>query len=252
MKIYFFEEFPNTKSLSKLDLVNFPTKLFLADYNYDGYKQYEKELKKKYKNLEEIIWWPVINVNEGYWLSPWTKRRALIRIINELKNKKVPILWDAEFPKNRKLLFSEFFRHFKNKKIIKSFFRGYEGEIYTAEYFAENKFLKGILSSICLSFDPKIYNNKVIKMVYSSMMPFSTESFIRSEIKFYKEKYGKSFMVGLGVLAVGINKNEALISAENLERDLKICKELDVGGVVIYRLGGLNREYLKVIKKFTK
>src|SRR3989344_2633334 len=163
MKIYFFEEFPNASNLSKLELIDFPTKLFLADYSIEGYKQYERELKKKYKNLEEVIWWPVVNVNEGYWLSPWTKRGALIRVISKLKDKKTPILWDAEFPKNRKLILTESFRHFKNKKIIKSFLTKYKGNVYTAEYFAENKFFKSVLFSICLSFDPKTYNNKVVK-----------------------------------------------------------------------------------------
>lgn len=250
MKIYFFEEFPNKKNLSKLDMINFPTKLFLAEYGLEGYKQYEKELNGRYKNLKEVIWWPIANVYEGYWLSPWTKRRALLRVISKLNDKKIPILWDAEFPKNRSLIFTQFFRHFRNKKIIKLFFTKYKGDIYTAEYFAENKFWKSFLESVGLSFDPDIYNNSVIKMIYSSMMLWASENFIRDEIRHYTKKYRDKFIVGLGVTATGINKNESLISAENLERDLKICKELDVKEVVIYRLGGLNKEYLKIIKKF--
>ncbi len=252
MQISFFEEFPNKKNLEKLKLIKFPTKLYLADYSIDGYKQYEKELRKKYRNLKEAIWWPVINVHDGYWLSPWTRRRALLKALNQLNEKKVPIMWDAEFPKNRKLIFTEFFKHFKNKKIIKSFFRKYEGRIYTAEYFAENKLWKNFLERTCLSFDPKNYNNAVIKMVYSSMMPWVSENFIRNEIKDYIKNYGNKFIVGLGVIAVGINGNENLITAEDLERDLRICKESNVNEVVIYRLGGLNKKYLKIINKFTR
>ena len=83
------------------------------------------------------------------------------------------------------------------------------------------------------------------------MNSWLTESIIRNKIKNYKIKYKDKFFIGLGVLDVGINKNEKIITPEQLERDLRICRELNVKEVVIYRLGGLNKEYLKVINKFT-
>ena len=252
MKISFFEEFPNKSTLPKLDLVKFPTKLYLAEYSIEGYKQYKKELQNKYKNLKEVIWWPVLNVHEGYWMSPWSKRRALLRIFHCLLNENISILWDAEFPKNRKLICSQFFKHFKNKKLIKTFFQKYKGEIYTAEYFLLNKLMKKILNYSCLSFDPSKYKNvNVTKMLYSSVMHnWLTEDIMRNEIKLYKKIYKHKFAIGLGVLDKGINGNEKQISVERLERDLKICKELGVKEVIIYRLGGLNKEYLNVINKF--
>ena len=44
MQISFFEEFPNFKTLGKLDLIKFPAKLYLEEYSVEGYKQYKKEL----------------------------------------------------------------------------------------------------------------------------------------------------------------------------------------------------------------
>lgn len=250
MQISFFEEFPNSTTLNKLDLVNFPTKLYLAEYSIEGYKQYKKELQQKYKNLKDVIWWPILNVHEGYWLSPWTKIRALLRTFHCLLNEDIPILWDAELPRNRSLMLTQFFKYFKNKKLIKAFFKKYKGQVYTAEYFADNELMKWFLGFNCLSFDPNKYNNIKIKMMYSSMLPWLAEDFMRSEIKKYKEEYRDKFFIGLGVTAVGINGNENLIKSKNLERDLKICKELGVKEVIVYRLGGLNKEYLKVINKF--
>ncbi len=248
MKISFFEEYANSKNLSKLSLIKFPTKLYLADYNIDSYKQYKKELQDKYKNLKEVIWWSVLNVHEGYWLSPWTKRRALLRIFHNLLNEKIPILWDAEFPKNRKLIFTQFFKHFKNRKLIKAFFEKYKGDIYTAEYFIAGKLMKKILDYSCLSFDTKEYENlAVVKMMYTSMHPWINEKFIKNEIKDYRQKYNDKFAIGLGVLATGINGNEPVITPKQLERDLRICKELKIKEVIIYRLGGLNKEYTKII-----
>ncbi|MBI2148230.1 hypothetical protein HYU23_00975 [Candidatus Woesearchaeota archaeon] len=251
MQISFFEEFPNSKTLIKLELIKFSTKLYLAEYSIEGYKQYKKELQNKYKNIKEIIWWPILNVDEGYWFSPWSKRRALLRTFHNLMNEKIPILWDAELPKNRKLIITQFFKHFKNRKLIKLFIRKYQGQIHTAEYFIDNWFVKKFLEINCLSFNPKKYNNIKIKMLYTSMMPWATESIIRKEIKKYKRQYSDKFFIGLGVLDIGINGDENIITSEKLERDLKICKELGVKEVVIYRLGGLNKKFLKIIKGFS-
>lgn len=249
MRISFFEEYPNSDTLSKLDLVRFPTKLYLAEYSLEGCKQYKNDLQKKHRNVKEVIWWPILNIHEGYWLSPWTKRRALLRTFHSLLNERIPILWDAEFPKNRKLIFTQFFKHFKNRKLIRAFFRKYGGEIFTAEYFLAGKFMKSILKYSCLLFDTNKYRNvTTIKMMYTSMHPWLTENFIRKEIKSYKNK----FFIGLGVIAKGMKGNEPIISPKQLERDLTICRDLDVKEVVIYRLGGLKKEYLKVINKFAK
>lgn len=244
MKISFFEEFPNSKSLSKLELIDFSTKLYLADYSIEGYKQYKKELSK-YKNLKEIIWWPVLNVNEGYWLSPYSKRNALLRLFHNLLNENIPILWDAELPKNKILILTQFLKSFKNKKLIKSFFKKYKGEIYTAEYLFENFFTKFNM----ISFDPELYSNFKIKMIYTSEQSWLTESVLKYKIMNLKNKYN-DIIIGLGCLSKGINGTEKMLSPEQLERDLRICKELSVKEVVLFRLEGLSKEYLKVIKKF--
>ena len=137
MKIYFFEEFPNDSSLSKLSLVKFPTKLIIADYSIEGFNLYDKEIRSKYKNVKELIWWPLLNMDEGYWFSPFSRRRALLRTFHHLLNKNIPIMWDAEFPKKRFLMFSQLFKVMKNIQLIRSFFKKYKGKIYTAEYFID-------------------------------------------------------------------------------------------------------------------
>ena len=57
-------------------------------------------------------------------------------------------------------------------------------------------------------------------------------------------------MVALGTIAVGITGNEPILNPEELARDLKIAKNNGINEVVIFRLGGLNKEYVDVIKKY--
>ena len=97
-------------------------------------------------------------------------------------------------------------------------------------------------------YEPSTYGNKVIKMVYSSMHD-KGESFIKKEVNFGVRNYNEHFLVGLGTIATGILGNEPIITQELLKRDLYICRNANVSEVIIFRLGGLNKELIKTIKK---
>ena len=111
--------------------------------------------------------------------------------------------------------------------------------------------MKFLFKLFALQFNPKEFNNKIIKMMYTSTLDYP-ESLLRSELKTLKYHYKDNVMVGLGCLAVGINGNESLISSKQLERDLNLCKEIGIKEVVLFRLGGLNKDYIKVLNKFVK
>jgi hypothetical protein len=245
MKISFFEEFPSDSSLGKLKLVDYPTKLYLAASSLSEFERLKKNIKSRH--VKEVIFWPVLKEDEGYWLSPFCDRKALLRTIKETKD--VNILWDSEVPKKRSLLLTNLHRFFGNKKLIQKFFKEHKGTIYTAEYFPENGISAKILSLLGLAYNPLTYNNKVIKMVYSSMHDFG-KPFIEKEVRFGVKNFGKNFLVGLGTICHGIKGDEPLIAPKLLERDLSISKENKVNEVVIFRLGGLTEEYNKILKRF--
>ena len=245
MKISFFEEFPTKSNLDKIKYVDFPTKLYIASNSYKDFQNLE--INSEY--VKEKIYWPVLTNKEGYWLSPFTKRKALKRVIKELKDPKVPVMWDAELPvsRNKKLLFTELPNFLSNRKLIRKFIDS-RNKSYGAEYFSVGK-SRLLLKFLGLTFDSKTYHP--IKMVYSSMHDFG-ETLIRAEISSLKNQFGDKLCIGLGVTAIGILGNEPIISLKLLERDLKICKDLDVKEVIIFRLGGLNKSYAKLLKKYLK
>lgn len=247
MIISFFEEYPTQDNLEKIKLIKFPTKLYIAASSIEEFNKIKKKINSKY--VKEIIYWPTLKVEEGYWLSPFSKRKALKRIINETKN--VSILWDAELPRKRSLLITQLPYFFKNKKLIKEFFKTYDGTIYTAEYFPEKGFIGNLLKFLGLTFSPKEYGNYLGKMFYSSVHDFN-EDFIRAEMKCGVKSFGKKFIMGLGVLTTGINQDEPVMSKERLKRDLRIAKESGLNEVILFRLGGLNKQYLEAIKKYAQ
>ena len=86
-------------------------------------------------------------------------------------------------------------------------------------------------------------------MFYTSMWPFP-RNFLDKKIKEYKEEYKEKFLPAFGTIATGIAGIEPILSPEKLALDLQIAEKNKIKEVVIFRLGGLNKEYIKTISKF--
>ena len=243
MLISFFEEFPTKRNLNKIKLINFKTKLYIAAKSY---KEFNKVISKiKNKNILEFIYWPILSIKEGYWISPFADRKALLRIFNEQIDHSIMI--DAEIPIHKNL--NQIINFYKNKILINKFIKNHN--VYTAEYYPKGFLKEKIFSFLGLNFDPKKYNNKVIKMFYHSMHDFK-ERFIRKHLKYYSNKYKNKFLIAYGVIAKGIGGNEPILSLKQLDKDLSLAKEYNIKEVVIFRLGGLNKKYLNIIKKYVQ
>jgi len=245
MLISFFEEFPTDENLKKLKFVNFPTKLYIAAPSLKEFNKIKENINSKW--VQDIIYWPILDEKDGYWLSPFSRREALLSVTAQAKS--VDILGDAELPRRKSLILTQLPKFAGNKKIIEDFFKNSKNRIYSAEYFPEKGFLSSLLESLGLSFSPKEYSNYQVKMLYSSMHDFN-KKFIRSQMSCGVKEFGENFIVGLGVLATGIKGDEPLISNYLLERDLMVAKESGINEVIIYRLGGLNKDYAGIIRKY--
>lgn len=88
-----------------------------------------------------------------------------------------------------------------------------------------------------------------MKMLYHSVHYFSAEK-LKFEMQQGLRKYGDNYIVGFGTIAVGVGGNEPLLAPEQLEKDLRIAEEAGVKEVVLFRLGGLDKKYVKVMEKF--
>ena len=259
MKISFYEEFPAKENLDKINLINFETKIIAAAKSLNEFHSIKNLIEKyKSKKIKEVIYWPILDKEEGYWFSAFAKNSALKRTIEEMQqNKKsLTIMWDAELPYYKSLILKQIFNYFRNRKIILDFFENskkYNIKILTSEYPIESKFLRNLLFNLFLiSFEPKKYGNKKIAMLYPSFLRShpNIENFLENQIKIGQKNFGDNFIVALGTIAVGINGNEQILTPKELDRDLMIAKNSGINEVVIFRLGGLDKRYVKVIREF--
>jgi len=243
MKIEFYEEFPNKKNLKKLKLIKFPTKIFIAAKSIEEFQKYEK-LAKSYKKDLEVAYWPIIK--NSYWISPFSNTNDLKELFKKLNKIKNPLLIDLELPfiKRWKMYFKNIFHFRKNKKLIKNFLEENKNRITTAEYpFAfVSKFMKLIGLNYNINYERSV-------MWYSSMFLKSLNKKIKSNLKRLKNKNNHS--ISLGTIAIGILGNEPILSPEKMEKDLQFVKECGFKKVVIFRLEGLNKDYIKILEKFS-
>ena len=73
--------------------------------------------------------------------------------------------------------------------------------------------------------------------------------FLKRTVRESSDKFNQ-YIVSLGLIAGGVEGEAPLISKENLLKELEFVEKQGINEVVIYRLGGLNKEYLSVLKKF--
>jgi len=247
MQISFFEEFPTVENLNKLKLVRFPIKLYVAAHSYNEFLKLKKKIRDyKTGKIREIIYWAVFSKQEGYWISPFTKREALLRVFGELGRNDDSVMLDLELPttKNLSLYVTQLFNFFRNKKLIRDFIGNYKGEIYTAEYFPTGWLKLKLMKFLGLHFE----GVKVIKMLYHSMLKLG-DRFFRMELRKGQELFGSNYLAGFGTIAKGIMGWEPILDPGQLEKDLQTAKEVGVKEIVIFRLGGLNKEYVQLLQK---
>lgn len=253
MKISFFEEFPSKENLDKLKLLSFKTNLYLAAPSLREFKVLSKKIKKNYKNINTLIYWPTLSFDEGYWLSPFSHPKALQRVIHELyqEERSLSVLWDAELPTLKKMLYlKNLFYFLENKKLITNFLTKTKHKIHCAEYGYDTAFLEQVYQLLALSFERKKIPHKKILMLYTSFVSSENiEDYLLRHIHFNQEE-DKKIAVGLGTIAKGIVGNEPILSSKRLAHDLLVLQSENVKEVVIYRLGGLNKENLGVLQKF--
>ena len=139
MIISFFEEFPTGRNLSTLKFISWPTKLYIAAESVPKFKKIVSKIKSK--KVQEYIYWPIHKRKEGYWISPFSERKALLRIFKELEGKNIPVMLDLELPTTQNLLLyiTPSLHFWSNKRLIQTFIRNYQGNIYLAEYYPEGK-----------------------------------------------------------------------------------------------------------------
>ncbi len=240
MQISFYEEFPTKENLEKLKLIKFETKIFVATKSLKEFKELEKQIRKIKKDCL-VAYWPI--VKNSYYISPFANTKDLVYLFKGLGNIKNPLLIDIELPLPKKRIIKNLFSFFKNKKIIENFLSKNKKRVTVPMQTSLGSFkfmeLFGFNYNINYEKNPMFYTSMLKKIIINQT---------KKDLQKIKNK--NNYAIGLGAIAIGIQDNEPILPPANLEKDLNFCKKAGFNKVIIFRLGGLNKEYIKVINKF--
>jgi hypothetical protein len=255
LSVTFIEEFANRKNLNKLNLIKKRTRVQIAARSLSEFYKLRNYIKKIKKDVE-FVYWPLLSISEGYWFSPFADYKAIRRIFSELENRKekgkIWIRLDLEFPRSRLINISRNFIHsFKNKRIITEFVVNAKKNnigIITAEYAYAPESLLEILG---LAYNTKTYGNHKLKMMFKK--PIGKRFFLKllkRKIRRYIQKYRDNLIIETGLTARGVSPFEWIATPEEIKSYIEIAREEGVKQVLIFRLGGLNKDYLDALEGF--
>ncbi|MCK9597356.1 MAG: hypothetical protein WC309_03825 [Candidatus Paceibacterota bacterium] len=240
MKIDFFEEFPNDENLAKASLLNYPCVVFLAAKSLDEFFNLKEKLNR-INPLVEAAYWPILE--NSYWISPFSETKDLENLYEDLekhKLKDLKVLIDLEAPpRNTRSAWENILVFSKSKRLIESIF-GDSEKLGIKIFAGEGPISPFISLPFGYSYSVRKYGHERINMYYSSMMQKRIAKFL------HKAMIRRNKNIGVGVIAKGV-KHEPLLSPKGLEEDLKYFKNKNI---TIFRLGGLNQEYMDAINKF--
>ena len=268
MKIGIFEEYPCDENLSKLSYLKSPADLIIAAQNIRKFDDLTRQIRASSPNVKKLGYWPVLDKQDGYWISAFTKPTALNRVLNELAERADPkspffAMLDIETPFifDKSQLIKRLSDYESNKRRINSFAKQYSNrglDLITAEH--NTTTVPEVVQKVLgLQIDSKQVNCERIRMVYTSLAKYLPKflgdiprgiekQILKRESKKGLAKYGDKFYIGLGCIASGILGNEPSLTPKELAEDIQIVKEQGVNGIYIFRLGGINSEFAEAIE----
>lgn len=261
MKFTLYEEFPTKSNLAKLTEIEFPIDVIIAAKSYNEFKGLKSDVKEVKSDVERVGYWPVLRVEDGYWMSPFSKRAAVEQVVGELEDRddreRLLLHWDCELPwaVNRRLMLN-FMDFIPNKKRIGRFLNRHKElgiDLVSSEFSLVGNSVKEALG---ISIDPTKYDSEKVIMFYTSlkgMMPRRLldtliRKILRDGVRAYEDKFGMAF----GCLDTGILGNENIISPENFQRNLDIASREGLSRAYIFRLSGIKPDYLDIMRKLYK
>ncbi len=257
MRINFFEEFPETGVLERGQLINFPSTIFIAARSHQKFLYYREQLSHINPMLE-AAYWPLLP--KSYWVSPFSYNYELETLRIDLKKwnlrprPHLKALIDLEIPMRWKLIAKNILDFYENKKLIQLIFsEAAENNvmIYTAEYTSFHPLHQKLINGLGVSYPQTIYPHTKIFMYYTSMIgDRRLYEWKRKSVMQYSQTLGSDVQIGVGTTAQGILRREPIIPPQQLEDDLLFLKTQGITTTVVFRLGGLNSDYLSVLKKF--
>lgn len=247
MRVNFFAEYPGDGELERADLLDFPSTIFVAAESVADYRDYRADLAAANPAVESAYW---ALLDESYWISPFADADELETLFAATADFEDPVFLDLELPVGRPRLFARNARDFfANKRRIRRFLREADADVVTAEYppVPVGRHLFGPLG---VRYTGAALDHARCPMYYTSVLPDAVVESTGEHVEALVRDADERVIVGLGTIATGVFDDEPILPPGDLERDLQRLADAGADEVIVFRLGGLDADYLDVIESF--
>lgn len=269
-KVIFWCEFPRNVDWVYLDKLlkefGLNIEVYVVSKSLIEFKGFESKIKSDYIKINA---WPVLDIENGYWFSGFTKKED-IDALKQYKGYSIKIDLEPPIPK----------WEYSNFKLVlyglRQLFRSGENNTYlkqTIYGLAEHKEVGNKISLIVNEFPlpswylkkQGIYINPKENMI-KNIMGYTTfggpflRPFLRAYMKYYTKKavkkYGSRAMFSIGLIGPGILRQENFYSdIKEFKEDLGMINNSGANSVAIYTIEALlkrenSAEWLELIKSY--
>lgn len=252
MDVSFFEEFADEEMIEIVSRLPYEVKIYLAEEEVTEFIVWRDELLSTGK-VKEVVWWPLLEEEDGYWFSPWSDSKAMERVFDDvIEHNLSSVMLDVEVPKRRGDIMRRSEDFDLNQELIESFIVNASSKGIGVYVIEVTHLSPAILEEIGLVYDLNL-GQTPIRMHYSSFLlswlpEWIVDSWYTREIETVLERDG---ILGIGLIAPGIYGNEPTYDADRLEKELEMAREADIEEVVIFRLGGVDEEVRSVLEQLS-
>lgn len=246
MRVNFFEEYPGEGTLAQADRIDFPSTIFLAAESVEEYRAHRDELARINPDVDAAYW---ATLSESYWVSPFADSDELAGLFEAAGGLSDRLLLDLELPVKRPALFARNAgSFFENRRRIEAFAEANPDTVVTAEY-PPIPVLRRLYGPLGVAYGTGNGDHTRCPMFYTSLIPDGIEDRVGRAVEDFVARED-DVAVGLGTIATGEFEDEPILSPAGLTADLEQMAAAGASEVVVFRLGGLDDDYLAVLERF--
>jgi hypothetical protein len=245
VRIGLYEEFPVPWRLDKLRQVDFPVTLAVAASSLDQFTALKKSILSTYPQVREVVFWPLLTKEEGYYPGAWSKADGVHRVVQESEG--LPTLLDLEMPVGQSALSIQDW--WRNRTLLDQWLRQRTAPVYIWR----SQVLMGLnslfLKLAAMHFDPADYPTVSLQLDLYTAGEGQPRDKLAQILRCGVEAYGNRFIPSFGVLNDGEGPENIFIPASTLKRNLQLARAAGVSEIWLFGANGLNAEYLAALKE---
>lgn len=245
VRVGLYEEFPNPWRLAKLRYLDFPVTLAVAAPSRDAFIHLRDEILQQYPMVHEVYFWPLLNVDEGYYPGAWSDHKAVRRVAAEADG--LSVLWDLEMPLKFQQLSLASLPY--NRAFLDRWLKQRVEPVHMWRSHTSMGLDPLFLRLIGMHYDPHEYPAVQLHLdLYENGRSVPSRQ-LKQVLHCGVKEYGEQFIPSFGVLNDGEGPASAFVSPDTLRSNLQLARQAGVSEVWLFGVNGLNDEYVAAIRE---